>query len=69
MLPSFGGKRQLRYLQRIGCISITGVMRSTPTAALEVALMLQPLNLFIEKEAMRTTYRLQKLGKLKIIQN
>jgi hypothetical protein len=41
-------------------------MRSTPTAALEVALMLQPLNLFIEKEAMRTTYRLQKLGKLKI---
>jgi hypothetical protein len=51
--------KKLAHLQRLGCIGITIVMRSTPTAALEVALILQPLNLFIEKEAMRTTLRLQ----------
>jgi hypothetical protein len=33
------------------CIYITGSMHSTPTAALEVILMLPPLGIYIEGEA------------------
>jgi hypothetical protein len=33
------------------CLGITGGMRSTPTSALEVMLMLPPLHLFIKQEA------------------
>jgi hypothetical protein len=40
------------------CESITGSMHSTPTAALEVILMLPPLGIYIEGEARQATYRL-----------
>jgi hypothetical protein len=40
-------------------------MRSTPTAVLEILLMLPLLNIFIEKEARQVMYRLKCLGRLK----
>jgi hypothetical protein len=43
--------RKTAYLQRLACINITGIMHSTPTAALEVILMLPPLGIYIEGEA------------------
>jgi hypothetical protein len=43
--------RKTAYLQRLACINITGSMHSTPTAALEVILMLPPLGIYIEGEA------------------
>jgi hypothetical protein len=56
-LPYCGGKkasqrnvnRKTAHLQRLACVSITGSMHSTPTAALEVILMLPPL-VFIMRE-------------------
>jgi hypothetical protein len=44
-------------LQRMTCLEITGGMRLTPTSALEVILMLPPINLFI-KQGARQGYRL-----------
>jgi hypothetical protein len=35
--------RKAAHLQRLACVSITGNMHSTPTAVLEVILMLPPL--------------------------
>jgi hypothetical protein len=40
--------RKTAHLQRLTCVSITGSMHSTPTAALEVILMLPPLGIYIE---------------------
>lgn len=60
-----GVNKKLTQLQRLACLYTTGVMQTTPTAALEVALELLPLNIFIEREAMRTTYRLQIQNLLK----
>jgi hypothetical protein len=39
-------------------------MHSTLTAALEVILMLLPLDIFIEEEARQATYRLNCFGEL-----
>jgi hypothetical protein len=50
-------------LQRLTCICVTGSMRSTPTSALEVLLMLPPLSIFIEKESRHAAYRLKCTGK------
>jgi hypothetical protein len=47
--------RKTGHLQRLACVSITGSMHSTPTAALEVILMLQ-------EEAGQGTYRLNCSG-------
>jgi hypothetical protein len=41
---------------------ITGSMHSTPTAALEVILMLPPLGIYIEEEGRQATYRLNCSG-------
>jgi hypothetical protein len=46
------------HLQRCACVS----MHSTPTAALEVILMLPPLGIYIEGEATQATYRLNCSG-------
>jgi hypothetical protein len=43
--------RKIAHLQRITCVSITGSMHSTLTAALEVILMFPPLGIYIEGEA------------------
>jgi hypothetical protein len=50
-------KTQLRRIQRMACLVITGAMKSTPTVAMEVLLNLTPLNLLIMAEARMTLYR------------
>jgi hypothetical protein len=51
-------QRQLCHLQRMACMSITGAMITTPTAALEVILNLRPLHIEVEAEARKTALRL-----------
>jgi hypothetical protein len=46
-------------IQRMAYLAITGAMRSTPTAAMEVLLNLTPLDLVIMAEARMAVYRLQ----------
>lgn len=53
---------ELSHIQRLVCISITGAIRSTPTAALEVTLGLPPLDCYVEEVALRTAIRLQVKG-------
>jgi hypothetical protein len=45
-------------IQRMACLAITGAMKSTPTAAIEVLLDLTPLDLLIMAEARMALYRL-----------
>jgi len=52
-------KIQLGRIQRMACIAITRAMKSTPTAAMEVLLNLNPLDLLIMAEARMALYRLQ----------
>ena len=51
-------KTQLGRIQRMACLAITGAMKSTPTAAMEVLLNLTPLNLLIMAETRMALYRL-----------
>ena len=51
-------KTQLGRIQRMACLAITGAMKSTPTAAMEVLLDLTLLNLLIMAEARMALYRL-----------
>jgi len=46
----------------LACLSITGVITSTATAALEVLLSLEPIGLFVKQEAERTVARLYEGG-------
>ena len=46
------------------CLTITGAMKSTPTAAIEMLLNLTPLDLLIMAEARMTLYRLHILMQL-----
>jgi hypothetical protein len=50
--------RKVSLTCRMTCLGITGDMRSTPTSALEVMLMLPPLHLFIKQEARQVVNRL-----------
>jgi hypothetical protein len=43
----------------MACLAITGAMRSTPTAAMEVLLNLTPLDLLIMSEVRMALYRLR----------
>jgi hypothetical protein len=54
-------KIQLGRIQRMTCLAITGAMKSTPTAAMEVLLDLTPLDLFIMVETRMALYRLHIL--------
>jgi hypothetical protein len=54
-------KIQLGRIQRMACLAITGAMKSTPTAAMEVLLNLTPLDLLIMAEARMALYRLHIL--------
>jgi ribonuclease HI len=54
-------KIQLGRIQRIACLVITGAMKSTPTAAMEVLLDLTPLDLLIMAETRMALYRLHIL--------
>jgi hypothetical protein len=49
---------ELRKLQRMDCLGITGTMRTAPTAAMEILLELPPLHLQVESEAKVGNYRL-----------
>ena len=49
---------KLNHLQRMACLGITGAVRTTPTAAMEVMLNLPPLHILLEKYARSTTYKL-----------
>jgi hypothetical protein len=51
-------KTLLSRIQRMACLVITGAMRSTPTAAMEVLLNLTPLDLLIMAEARMALCRL-----------
>jgi len=54
-------KIQLGRIQRMACLAITGAMKSTPTAAMEVLLNLTLLDLLIMAEARMALYRLHIL--------
>jgi hypothetical protein len=54
-------KTQLGRIQRMACLAITGAMKSTPTAAMELLLNLTPLDLLIMAEARMALYRLHIL--------
>jgi hypothetical protein len=49
---------ELSKIQRLACLAITGAMKTTPTAAMEVLLGLPPLRVKIEAEAQAGIYRL-----------
>jgi len=50
-------RMELSKLQRLACLAITGAMRTTPTAAMVVLLVLPPLHVIIEAEAQAAIYR------------
>jgi hypothetical protein len=50
---------KLSSVQRLACLCITGVIRSTPTAAMETLLNLPPIDIFIKGQARMGTYRLK----------
>lgn len=51
-------QKQLSHLQRMACLSMTGTMRSTPTAGLEAILCMAPLHILCEGQARKTALRL-----------
>jgi hypothetical protein len=51
-------RMELNKLQRLACLAITGAMKTTPTAAMEVLLGLPPLHVVIEAVAQAGIYRL-----------
>jgi len=53
--------RQLEHLQRLACLYISGAVRTTPTAALEIVVGIIPLPVHVIQEAMAACNRL-KLG-------
>ena len=55
-------KAALGRVQRLACLSITGAMRTTPTAAMEMLLGLNPLWVEVRATAMATCHRLVKTG-------
>jgi hypothetical protein len=54
-------KIQLRRIQRMACLVITGAMKSISTAAMEVLLNLTPLDQLIVVEMRMALYRLHIL--------
>ena len=53
-----GTIRLLNNAQRLACLCITGALKTTPTAAIEVLLNLPPLHIFIQGEARSVMHRL-----------
>jgi hypothetical protein len=56
--------QKIGSLQHLACICVTGSIRSPLSSALEVLLMLPPLNIFIEKDCIQAAYRLKCTGRL-----
>ena len=57
---------QLQKIQRLACLSITGAMRTCPTAAMDALLDLLPLHLQIRKEAFNSAIRIFRNKRLSI---
>ena len=55
-------KKKLSQVQRLAFLGITGVIRTTPTGAMEALIGLPPLELVIEGEARLAAHRLWSLG-------
>ena len=55
-------RKLLTQIQRLGCLSITGAMSTTPTAALEAILNLPPIHLEVKRKAANDAYRLDTIG-------
>jgi hypothetical protein len=55
-------KQLLGTIQRLACLGITGVMRTTPTNAMEAFVGLPPLDLVVQGEARASAHRLWSLG-------
>ncbi|KAJ8974399.1 hypothetical protein NQ317_011243 [Molorchus minor] len=53
-------RTKLSGLQRMASLAITGALRTTPSAAMEILLDLPPLHIFMEREARWATYRLHR---------
>jgi len=51
--------RQLEHLQRLACLYISGAVRTTPTAALEIIVGITPLPVYVKQEAMASCNRLK----------
>jgi hypothetical protein len=51
-------RTELSKIKRLACLAITGAMKTTPTAAMEVLLGLPPLHVMIKTEAQAGIYRL-----------
>lgn len=58
-----GSQRRMESVQRLACLSVTGAMSTTPTAALEVIVGLPPLQTHIIGVARSVTYRLMHTQK------
>ncbi len=56
------GQDRLRRIQRMACLAISGAMRTTPTAAMELMLDLVPLDLYVQGLAMTSAHRLMTTG-------
>lgn len=54
--------KQLEHLQRLACLAITGAMRTTPTAAIELLVGIPPLQVVTHQAAMAACYRLYAAG-------
>jgi hypothetical protein len=59
-------KIQLGRIQRMACLAVTGAMKPTPTAAMEMLLNLTPLDLLIMAEVRMALYRLHILKQLSV---
>ena len=55
-------KKQLTKIQRLACTMITGAMRSTPTAGMEILLGLPPLDIYIKAQAQLSSIRLIRMN-------
>ena len=54
--------RQLEHLQRLAClynVYISGAVRTTPTAAIEIVIGITPLPVYVKQEAMAACNRLK----------
>ena len=56
-------RMELRKVQRLACVMVTGAMRSTPTVALDALLNLAPLHVEVKKEAVLSAFRVLNLYK------
>lgn len=56
-------QNKLNAIQRLACLSVTGAMRSTPTAAMEAILGLMPLHIHIKGAAASSSLRYACLEK------